>query len=259
MLKILYTKNLIFNYGILTVLFTMIFKKAIEILGSIIFPYYCVLCNIQECDNYGFCIECWKKLIFINPPFCYVCGRMLELNLENKITCLKCIMHKNHFDHARSLFYFNDASQQLIHHIKYYDKTYSLKLLSKLVAVNYKDFYSVCDLIIPVPMHKSKRLKRLYNQAQVIGSYISQSLGIPIRNDILLKHKTTIAQSDLTAKQRKNNLKNCFTVHQKFRIKNKNILLIDDVMTTGTTINRCSEMLKKHGADQVLCFTIAST
>ena len=142
---------------------------------------------------------------------------------------------------------------------KFQDKSYIYNTFAKIILKNEK----VCgllkkyDIIIPVPIHRKRKLQRGYNQTQLIAKEIAKNIDIKLCDDVLVKSKNTIAQSKLNKNKRKQNIKNAFKVLNLEKIQGKNILLFDDIFTTGSTVNECSKILKKAGAKTVGVLTIA--
>ena len=132
-------------------------------------------------------------------------------------------------------------------------------MFAKLLLARYEADIEDIDIIVPVPMHRLKRLLRHYNPAQVLAKEISLLLNKKMIADILIKTKWTKPQTTLSKIARKQNLKNSLTVNKKHNIKGAKILLVDDVRTTGTTSNACSNLLKKAGAKNVKLLTIGAT
>lgn len=221
-------------------------------------PTKCITCSSFTNGQSLACGECWPKLHFLTGSMCKICGLPFAINAPEfaNLTCPKCLTHKPPYNAARSLLKFDDIARKLIHHFKYYDKTHLAKYFADMFIAQHKDLCNV-DLIIPVPMHKIKRLFRLYNPPQILAKELAKKLQIPCRNDILLKGKLTKSQTSLSRKERLHNLKNSFLIKNSQTLSGKTILLIDDVMTTGTTINLCAKILKKHGARKIHVFTIA--
>ena len=121
-----------------------------------------------------------------------------------------------------------------------------------------EEILSSADMLIPVPMTLLKRLKRKYNQAELLAMEISKHAKILYQPELLYKSKNTSPQESLTKKQREKNLKNVFSIKEEYAVQGKNIVLIDDVMTTGSTLNECAKILKIHGAKTVCAITIAT-
>ncbi len=224
-----------------------------------IFPYKCPLCAEFTLKNDGFCPTCWAKLNFISKPYCKICGFKFGISCIEEVLCGSCIARPPKFDNARSLFKFDEHSKKLVHHFKYYDKTELGKIFASLIWRRYGEEFAKIDFIVPVPMHKLKRLFRMYNQAQILGLYISKVSGKSMIPDLLVKFKWTKSQTSLRAKERKKNLSGSLRINPKYSVGGKKILLVDDVRTTGATLSECSQILKKAGAESVSIVTIASS
>jgi ComF family protein len=202
----------------------------------------------------SFCPQCWLSLDFITRPFCNICGRVLPSSIKFDTSCLKCIQNPPEYSLARAIFKFNETSKKLIHNFKYYDKTILAKTFAKNLYTIYKKEIESFDLLVPVPMHKLKRMFRFYNQAFVLAKEISLISGKPVYANVLTKSRWTKAQVALSKKDRDNNLKDSFATNHSGLIKNKKVILVDDVCTTGSTVKACASELKKYAAEvMVLC------
>lgn len=223
-----------------------------------IYPSRCISCSELIQETGGFCGSCWQKLNFITKPYCRICSFKFSFDPgEGNDICLKCINSWPSYDFARSLLIFDEDSKKLIHALKYYDNTAIASVFAKIMVKMYKDIISDADYIIPVPMHKWKRLFRLYNQAQILGAEIAKELNIRMFPDLLIKTKHTKSQTGLSKKNRQMNLRGSVQVTQS--IEGKKVILVDDVMTTGSTVNLCADKLKKAGAEKVIVVCIART
>ena len=149
--------------------------------------------------------------------------------------------------------------RKLILNYKFQDKTYLYKTFVKFLLKNKKIVENIktYDIIIPVPMYKTKKWLRGYNQVELIARELSKDLNIPLKCTTLTKIKDTKKQSSLTRAERKQNIKNAFIVKNASDIENKKILLFDDIITTGSTLNECSKTLKKAKVKEVAILTIA--
>jgi len=224
-----------------------------------ILPKRCMACAELTQDGGGFCSSCWREFEFITKPFCISCGRSFALDIAEGHICLGCLKAKPHYDSARSLFKFNAISKKVIHAFKYYDKTILATNFAEMLCLRYMDEISDANLIIPVPMHKLKRLMRMYNQAALLASAIGAYLQKPVSFNILKKTKWTKPQTLLPRKSRLTNIAGSIAIENSDNVIGKNIILIDDVMTTGTTISLCAKLLKKAGAKKIVVLCIAST
>lgn len=220
-------------------------------------PPRCIDCGELSSEYDSLCSSCWKKYKFIEEPSCKICGTPFEIEIDS--ICLGCLKDKPKYDISKSLFKFDENSKKLIHNFKYYDKTHLSKFFSKIIYYKYRDIINTADLVIPVPMHKLKRILRLYNQAHILAKDISILANIPLDPKSLKKVKYTKSQTFLTKSERSKNLVNTIIVENNELIKGKKILLVDDVITTGETINNCAKVLKKNGASKVIILSIAKT
>ena len=210
-------------------------------------------------------------LNLVYPPVCGFCG-----NICKDYICKKCsikiekheIKNKNilkvknkqkYFDEICSIFKYEEIIRDILIKYKFQNKAYLYKTFSKIILNNKKicGFLKKYDIIIPVPVHKKRKHQRGYNQTQLIAKNVAKILNIKFRNNILVKNVNTKPQSELTKKDRETNIKNVFGIKDIRKIKNMNILIFDDIYTTGSTVNECSKILKEAGAKKVAILTIA--
>lgn len=222
--------------------------------------YSCVCCGNEIFDKEnGVCDYCEKSLPYIKGRICLHCGEPL---ISDGDYCKKCKGKKFIYDRAITVFEFKDQARNLVLGLKYNNQKYLAKPLGKFLKDIYENSKLFADLIIPVPLCE-KRLKiRKYNQAELIANEFSNNVGIEIRNDILFRVKETPTQTKLNYTERQQNLKDAFKVKNRKFIKDKTIILIDDVLTTGATVTECAKVLKSAGAKCVyvlaICHTIVS-
>ena len=203
-------------------------------------------------------------LNFLFPPVCGICGK-----LDKEWVCKNCLeklkiniiyqkAYNKYYDEIIYLFRYKDV-RKLILKYKFSNGAFLSNTFSKIILKNKNlcrnlKFY---DIIIPVPMYKIKKQKRGYNQTELITKKIAKNLELQEDSKILLKIKNTKTQSKLNEKQRYENIKNVFNIKDNEKIKNKNIILFDDIITTGATINECARILKQNGATKVVVLAIA--
>jgi ComF family protein len=151
--------------------------------------------------------------------------------------------------------------RDLIHRFKYDHAVYLKKALSLLMQRGAEQFIlnGAVNLIVPVPLHRSRLRQRGFNQASLLAGHLARHGSIPMTPDILIRTRPTIPQVELSAEERKTNVNGAFAVKRAADIQGKSILLLDDVMTTGSTMNECAKMLKKSGATRVVALAIART
>ena len=232
--------------------------KFIKFLIKFIFPSECYVC--KKCiDTDGLCEDCISKLEFITKPYCPTCGYPFEFYMYDNDSnlCPSCIKKSFNFDMARSVAIYNEMAKNIILPFKHADRTEFANLIAKLMINNYDSFIKSVDIILPIPIHLFRMIKRKYNQSSLIGNIIAKHYSKPIYYNVLNRIKNTASQGHLGIKERKQNLKNAFSIKHSDKIKDKIILLVDDVFTTGTTINECSKILKKYGAKKIFVITFA--
>ena len=206
-------------------------------------------------------------LELIYPNVCGICGKICKESL-----CKRCaieikkyeinLVNKNkkmYFNESMHIFKYNEMIRQRLIEYKFQDKSYMYKTFAKIILKNKKvcGFLEKYDIIIPVPIHKKRRLKRGYNQTELIAKEICKTISLELKTDVLIKQKNIKAQSELNKNERKQNIKNAFEIKNINEIIDKKILLFDDIYTTGSTVNECSKILKKAGAKQIGVVTIA--
>ena len=208
---------------------------------NLLFPNICGFCN--QIDKNSLCKNCEKAL----------------LKYE-----LKTIMDFRHdktkyFDFCFCALKYEDIIRKKIISFKFEEKSYLYKTFAKIIINNKKiyRFIKIYDIIIPVPMYKTKLSVRGYNQSALVARKIAKETKTTFENDILVKIKDTKTQSTLTKKDRIDNLNDAFKVKNEDKIKGKNIILFDDIYTTGSTVNECSKVLKEAGAKKIFVITIA--
>lgn len=219
-----------------------------------IFPNKCISCSYVDIDEVGFfCPTCWKDLIYIQPPFCDCCGLPFPLDLQDSLLCYHCQTTVPEFHQARALFVYNDVIKRPILRLKHYDQTQYAKYFADLLY-NHID---PVDYIIPIPLHWTRLFWRQYNQAGLIAHHLGKLTNIPVVYDVLKRSKRTRSQKNQKREERIENLKAAFSVKNADLLKDKRILIIDDVMTTGSTLNQAALALKKAKPKSIQCWSIA--
>lgn len=172
---------------------------------------------------------------------------------------MKCMTDPPDFDKTRSAFQYHEDSCALILSFKHGGRTVNLRRFGHQLARAGRNFWPETDMIIPVPLHRQRLTKRRYNQAALLARTVSQITGTPQNPDILLRHKDTASQGYQTPKGRFRNVRGAFTVPETERetLKGKTVVLIDDVYTTGATLNACSRALRRAGAANIYGLTLA--
>ncbi len=206
-------------------------------------------------------------LDLIYPPVCGICEKINKKNLCKKCEILikpykinAIIESKNkYFDYQIKVLKYKDIIRNKIIDFKFNEKSYLYKTFAKIILNNEKiySFLKKYDIIICVPMYRSKKMLRGYNQCELIANELAKELQIQKNFNNLIKIKDTKKQSTLTKKERTTNIKDAFKVKDDKKVNNKKIILFDDIYTTGNTVNECSKVLKQAGAREVLVITLA--
>lgn len=234
-----------------------------KILGQIgkmilnwICPPTCPICHRETECAHTFCPECYARLVFITRPCCTRCGRPFEYTPLDSPVCGACLQKKPAFDRARSVLIYDDFSKQPILALKHGDKTELAPLFVRLLAQADPAIFHDIDMIIPVPLHWTRRLKRTYNQAGLLAQGLGRIKQIPFEPCLLKRVRRTPSQGHLHHRQREKNVRGAFAVVRPEKIRGRRILVVDDVMTTGATLNACARTLKRAGAREVRALTV---
>lgn len=240
------------------------FKNLFQGLADIIYPRVCLACKNKITESSVdklICPACWSKIRKNLPPFCHRCGRQLKPPYLTKNICSKCLKKDLHFDRAFSPCIYEGTTKELIHSFKYNNRDHLGQALSNLMVEFIKEYnlaIDVIDYIVPVPLYKTRLREREFNQAQVLSKHIAEEFDKKTSQDILIRNRYTKTQTELETTERYKNVKGSFTVQNEQLIKDKNILLIDDVLTTGATTSEASFALKLAGANIVFVLTLAN-
>ncbi len=217
--------------------------------------WQCVCCGAENFDGGYFCKDCLKTLSFNDKAICDHCGRKV---IESEAYCSTCKEHMTSVDKARSVFNYQQPVSGLIQNLKYKNNRYLAEVFGDYLYVIYLKNYFNADYLCYVPMTKKAERKRGYNQSQLLAKGLSIKTGVPI-GEFIIKAKETERQAKLNRKERLKNLNGAFKVTDKKSVKDKTILIVDDVSTTGSTAQAIAEKLKKAGAKTVYLLTVAST
>ncbi len=226
---------------------------------DVAFPRRCPLCNeIVIPKDKKACKLCVDKLPIISEPRCKRCSKPVET--QEQEYCFDCIKSTRHYDCGISVFMYEGAIKKSLMDYKFRGlKQYAEFYVEQLILHAGETIKQMgIDYIIPIPLHKKKQRVRGFNQAQLLADGISEYLGLPVLNDVLIRTKFTTPQKKLDPKERLHNLIQAFTTkkEKEFMICNKKILIIDDIYTTGSTIEACANVLQKAGCGNVYFVTV---
>lgn len=233
-------------------------KRIIKKIIGIFFPKVCPCCGKIIDEKEELCDQCKNEVEIIGSPRCNKCGKALQG--EERIFCQDCGTKKHLFDKGISVFVYRGKIRDSIHQFKYHNAREFVEYYGDVAWKNcgkqLKEWKPDC--IVPVPMYRKKEVQRGYNQAELFGRYIAKKSGFPIETNLLIRKKNTKPQKGLTDEKRQDNLKRAFAINLD-RIKGiKTVLLVDDIYTTGSTMDVCAGILKKAGAEKVFFLCIAA-
>lgn len=236
-------------------LLSKIYQGSVELL----FPKICPICDRRLSAGlvYDFCSSCFCEIRFVQAPFCIKCGRQLIAELPTGVVCGQCCRFEPSYSFARSILIYTKGVRKLVHGLKYgYDTSIKNALIALTCEFDRKQ-YLTCDVVIPVPLSGRRFRQRGFNQSMFLAKILFAKTTIPVKPSILLKIKETLPQTTLPKRKRLTNLTGVFRVRDASKVRGKIICLVDDVFTTGTTLQECSKELMANGAIEVRVLTLA--
>ena len=234
----------------------IIAKRAGEKILQVLFPLRCPVCDeIVQPAGEKICLECMDKLRIITPPWCMRCGKKLT---EEGEFCPECRVKERGFARGRALYEYTSAAQA-IYRFKYGGRQEYADYFGEQIVEYLGEFIEKVqpDGLVPVPLHRSRRRKRGYNQAELLARAIGSRLDIPVYDKLVFRTKNTVPLKQLNARERQNNLKKAFNVAQN-DVKLKVLIIIDDIYTTGSTIEEMSRVLREAGVENIYFVTLAA-
>ncbi len=227
---------------------------------DVVLPPRCLGCGSVVEGSDRLCADCWRGLTFLGPPLCRLCGYPLPEAAAELPVCGVCSIEPPPFDRARAALRYDDGARGMILRFKHADRIDIASTFGRMLANAGAELLPDCDVIAPVPLHRWRLLKRGYNQAALLTRTLSDLSGRPTVPDLLQRTRATASQQGLgSAKRRQNVNMNAFRPHpwHRRRIAGRRVLLIDDVLTTGATIEACTRVLKRAGASAVDVLALA--
>lgn len=225
-------------------------EKCLELL----FPSRCAVCDSVVGSGKDICPDCKRKLIFISENICMKCGK--ELN-EREIYCYDCKRKNHRFDKNLAVFPYPFIRKSL-YRFKYAGRAEYARFYAKATVLRHWDEIKEwnAEAIIPVPLHKKRLRKRGYNQAEELAKSLGEIVGIPVLTNFVIRQKNTLPMKRLQASKRQNNLKKAFLIMQN-DVKLKTIIVVDDIYTTGATMDAVAKVCKDAGVETVYTLTVA--
>jgi ComF family protein len=227
---------------------------------DLFFPPLCHVCKafIPKAADLLICPDCLDKIPFLVSPFCTSCGTPFATDSRFDHTCGACIVHRP-FHICRSATILDGPVQELIHRFKYGNRVHLCHPLGLLTAAALGEFCREAgpDLIVPVPLHRKRLRQRGFNQSQLLGEVLAKKWRVPLEIANLRRIRWTEPQTSLDGKDRVHNVKGAFAVKDAKRLEGKRVLLVDDVLTTGSTMRACVESLREANVAAIFAVTVA--
>ena len=215
-----------------------------------LYPPRCPVCDRVVLPGEGLCAECKKTVPYVRQPSCLKCGKpILD---RRKEFCADCGKKSHTFVQAKALWVYEGKVKASLYRFKYQNKREYARVYAEEMARRYGAWIGErkIEAVIPVPLHKNRRRARGYNQAEILARELGAILGLPVYQDLLVRARDTKPQKTLNGRERKNNLKNSFKTTQNI-VQLKYILLVDDIYTTGSTLDAAADALVRAGAANV--------
>ena len=234
-------------------------RAAVRAFFSLIYPPCCEGCGETVSHPHYLCARCAAGAVRIEPPFCEVCSEPFQGAIDGTFTCSNCAGRNFHFACAVSRYSGEGVVRDFIHRFKYFREYHLRHPLAAWAAEALEDpriRAQAVDALVPVPLFRARERGREFNQAAVIARMVGRKAGLPV-SDCLLRTRNTTSQVAYDRKKRMENLRNAFRMRQSSVVRDLHLVLVDDVLTTGSTLDECAGVLIKAGAASVRAVTVA--
>lgn len=222
-------------------------------------PPLCLACRNPVGDHHALCPRCWSGVAFITAPVCDRLGTPLPYDIGPGALSPEAIASPPAYDRARAAFRFDDVGRALVHGLKYGDRLEVAVALARWMARAGREVLEGADVLVPVPLHWTRLFRRRFNQSAELARHLSVLTGIPVEPMMLRRVRRTAHQVGLTRAQRADNVAGAFRIAEGRRpfVRGRNVVLVDDVLTTGATLEACARVLRRAGAARIDVLTAA--
>lgn len=227
--------------------------------SRLVYPPNCLGCQVFSQEHGALCSKCWSDVQFISKPYCEITGHPFSHDLGEGIISADAIANPPSFKMARAAVLYSGLARQLVHRLKYKDRADLAHIMAGWMIRAGADFIEDIDCVVPVPLHRMRLLGRKYNQSAELARAVANQKTIRFLPSTLIRTKYTRPQVGLVVKARQENVKGAFKVveERQSEILGRHVLLIDDVFTTGATVEAATKTLLKAGAREVSVLTFA--
>jgi ComF family protein len=236
-------------------------KRAVGAALDVLLPPLCLGCQTLVDAPGALCPACWSKLTFLTPPLCDACGLPLPFEVGDGAICGGCERRPFAFQRARAALAYGEGSRPLILAFKHGDRLDGVGAFARWMVEAGAPLLATADLLAPIPLHWTRLLLRRYNQAAVLALACGRLSGKMVVPDLLVRRRRTRKLGHMSAAERRRTVASAFALAERYRARvvGRRVLLIDDVLTTGATVEGCARVLRDAGADAVDVLTLART
>ena len=231
--------------------------RAIDALGDLLMPPLCLACHEPLGVHDALCPACWRGIDFIRPPLCDRLGLPMPFDTGGVMVSAAAAADPPAFHRARAVARYDGVMRDLVHDLKFRDRHAGRRLFGRWLPEAGGDLIAEADVVVPVPLNRWRLLRRRFNQAAILAREVSRLAGLAYEPMALERTRATESQVGLTRAQRRRNVRGAFAVPRPQPIAGRNVLLVDDVITTGATVGACAEALRRAGAPRVDVLALA--
>lgn len=234
-------------------------RVALSAAIDFIYPPRCSLCGLLSGEEGGICSDCLSRIHFIGRPLCIRCGKPFAHDFAADHWCGECLTVQRHFSRARAVALYSGIFRKGLHRFKYHWRHCLSNPLGMLMAQRTESIFSdvTYHCILPVPLHPSRLRARGFNQALVLARILSRVHHLPLDRNNLVRTRWTRSQVGLSERARRDNVRGAFAVLDRAGVFRRTVLLVDDIYTSGSTVDECSKVLINAGAGRVDILTLA--
>ncbi|WP_126401961.1 ComF family protein [Blastochloris tepida] len=227
--------------------------SALRLVRDMALPPTCIACRAPVADDGGLCPACWSRLTFISRPFCERLGTPFPADLGPGLLSPAAIAEPPAYDRARAVAHYDEVARRLVHALKFGDRTDLARPLGRMMAQAGAELLADADALVPVPLHWTRLWQRRFNQSAALADAVGRIAGRPVRNDLLVRRRRTGHQIGLSRAERARNVQGAFAVPALAtgEVRGRRLVLVDDVLTTGATLEACARALSRAGAARV--------